>query len=336
VSEYRQDPLTERWVVLAPKRALRPHALPTTPPTPVGSDTEICPFCPGNESLCPECLWEYADLPTKNWSLRVVRNLYPAVAPLDIPPVNSPVPVPHDEPLFHHQPALGSHEVVIESSRHITRSYLLTTTELRHSFDAFHHRFQAWRQAKPLKWGIAFKNDGQRAGASLEHVHSQLLATTMLPSRFAEEWEGARRWFAREKQCIFCQILNRESSLQHRIVEQTEHFVVLCPYASRTPFETWIVPRDHSSDFDQASTPLRHQAADTLHHLLQRIQRVLPDTHLNYLIHTSPFDTIDNDHYHWHIEIIPRLAQLAGYEWGTDQHINVVSPEQAAQMLQDA
>lgn len=358
--ELRRDPVTERWVVLAPERALRPQAFADAPRSsdqPANStithDESICPFCPGNEHLCPEPLLAFqAPSPTPlgdfhpnvqpaddkhvtPWSVRVVRNLYPALMldgtrPCDI----SRLATDDGTGMFQRRAAIGSHEVVIESARHATRMHQLETWEISQVLAAYVERFQAWRAIDGLRCGIAFRNNGRQAGASLEHVHSQLVGLHHAPPRLELEWTTTRTWFERTGRCLFCEMLQREQQEACRIVAMSDSAALICPYASRAPYEMWLIPTRHASDFDHTSVGERHAIASALGQAIGRLEQLLPGVGWNYVLHTGPFDIIAKEHYHWHIEIIPRIAQLAGYEWGTDQYINLVTPEQAAKQLQ--
>ena len=180
---------------------------------------------------------------------------------------------------------------------------------------------------------MVFKNHGAAAGASLDHSHSQLIALPIVPKRVFEEMEGARTYYSDNHECIFCDIIKQERAAEVRIIEEGEGVCALAPFASRFPFETWIIPQAHSSSFEEVEN--YDGLAQVLLGVLGRLDRVLEDPPYNFVIHTSPFGDANNAYYHWHLEIIPRLTKVAGFEWGTGFYINPTSPEEAAQYLRE-
>jgi UDPglucose--hexose-1-phosphate uridylyltransferase len=182
---------------------------------------------------------------------------------------------------------------------------------------------------------MIFKNVGTAAGASLEHTHSQLIVTPIVPVSVAEEMTGALEFYDYRGRCIYCDMVQQELSFEKRIVLDTPHFTAICPYASRFPFETWIVPKTHSSHFENIPKPGVDDLGHVLRDVLQKLENALDAPPYNYIIHTAPFDHQELPHYHWHIEIIPRLTKVAGFEWGSGFYINPVPPEDAAAFLRE-
>jgi UDPglucose--hexose-1-phosphate uridylyltransferase len=180
---------------------------------------------------------------------------------------------------------------------------------------------------------MLFKNVGTAAGASLEHSHSQLIVTPIVPINVWEEMSGAQDFFDYRGRCIFCDMIHQELSTEQRIVLDTPHFLAFAPYASRFPFETWILPKMHGSHFENIQKSEVDDLGTVLKTILLKLEVALDHPAYNYIIHTSPFNTQPQPHYHWHIEIIPRLTRVAGFEWGTGFYINPVPPEQAAGFL---
>jgi UDPglucose--hexose-1-phosphate uridylyltransferase len=178
-----------------------------------------------------------------------------------------------------------------------------------------------------------FKNVGAAGGASLEHIHSQLIATQFVPSEVERELTAAGQFFLREGKCCFCALLDEELSAGLRVVGDSGRFLAVCPYAGRFPYETWVLPRAHQSRFDEVSDTEVAELSALMLDLIGRIERALGRVAYNYLIHTEPFDTARLDHYHWHIEILPRITRTAGFEWGAGCYINPIPPEQAAAVL---
>jgi UDPglucose--hexose-1-phosphate uridylyltransferase len=181
-----------------------------------------------------------------------------------------------------------------------------------------------------------FKNHGDAAGASLEHSHSQLIALPVVPIQVLEEIEGGRRYYAFKERCVFCDIVRQESADGARVVLETDEVLVVCPYAPRFPFETWILPRVHSSHFETAHPSLIQGLAWAVRSTIRKLEKALEYPPYNFLIHTSPIQESALAHYHWHVEIIPRLTRVAGFEWGAGFYVNPTPPEESAQFLRDA
>ncbi|MFW5965974.1 MAG: DUF4921 family protein [Persicimonas sp.] len=181
---------------------------------------------------------------------------------------------------------------------------------------------------------VAFKNHGAAAGASLEHTHSQLIALPVIPKRLSEELIGAKRYFLADEACVFCDIVDQELEDGARVVAHNEKAVVIAPYASRFPFELWVLPRLHQPRFEEADDSLFDDVARALRAALCKLNRALDHPPYNLMLHSAPFfENEDVDHYHWHFELIPNLTQVAGFEWGTGFYINPTAPESAAEHL---
>lgn len=313
--EYRQDPITGNWVVIASSRADRPIEFESPP---IRRPKRDCPFCPGNEASTPVASLELFDPNDGNWQVRIVANLYPAFD----------ATFQADQMQSDSVSACGSHEVIIESPRHVSRITELTDAEVAVVFDAYRQRFRSLADDKRIVYGLLFKNCGLAAGISLEHVHSQLVALPIVPPVVDCELRGARARFAETDRCIYCDIIAQSKD---RIIDSDDSFVAFCPFASRFPYEMWILPRHHSAHFhtEDDSASLGRFVRGTL----RRLEQQIPGAAYNMILHSSPFDSDRYDYYHWHIEIIPRLATVAGLEWGSGIHVNVVTPETAAAQL---
>lgn len=327
MSEYRRDPLSNHWVIMAPERELRPRK---------GSwDERVggCPFCPGHEAETPPQAAAYSVdgqlISQGRWQVRVVPNKYPAVC--DIPPD----PLSNDA-FFQTRQGVGVHEVIVDCPDHGTSLRQLPTRHAALIFQAYRDRLVHWREDPRLAYGQIFKNSGPGAGASLEHPHSQLIATPVVPTQVSSELSRSRRFFRRQGSCVFCGMLERELAAGVRVVAQTDQFVVICPFASQFAYETWILPKRHGSHFEFAQDGQIEGLAMLVQDVLRRLECLLNDPEFNYLIHTAPFRVRQLPYYHWHVEIFPRLAQTAGFEWGAGDYINSVAPEQAAEQLRHA
>jgi UDPglucose--hexose-1-phosphate uridylyltransferase len=326
--ELRKDPIIGRWVIIATERGKRPSDFVSETEEPKDG---FCSLCTGNEAKTPPEV--YALRPdgsapnTPGWRLRVVTNKFPAlVADEKLEETSTGV--------FDWMTGVGEHEVIIETPRHHTRLSDLSVQEVADVFWAYRERIRTLQKDPRFRCVMVFKNHGAAAGASLDHSHSQLIALPIVPKRVFEEMEGAKTYYNDHHQCIFCDIIKQELAAEVRIIEQQEGVVALAPFAPRFPFETWIIPQAHSSSFEEIED--HAGVAQVLLGVLQRMDRVLKDPPYNFVIHTSPFGESNNLYYHWHMEIIPRLTKVAGFEWGTGFYINPTPPEEASQYLRDA
>lgn len=327
--EIRKDPTSDRWVIIAPARAERPRDEFGGDPAAAARD---CPFCEGREAATPG---ELAALRQNNtahdepgWTVRVVPNKFPA---LQIAKHSSG----RLEGLHASIAGRGLHEVIVECPEHRIRVTELEHGQLNQVMEIYRQRMRAAAADPQLAAGMIFKNMGVLAGASLEHAHSQLLALPLVPELLQRELDQGRAHWETHQECLWCRLIQAELADGARIVSESAGFVALCPWAPRLPLETWIIPRRHASQFEDATDDELEQLGSLLHEVIHRIEQVSPeaDPAYNYYIHSGPFDRQSGDHYHWHVEIVPRLAMTAGFEWGTGLFINPISSEVAAEAL---
>jgi UDPglucose--hexose-1-phosphate uridylyltransferase len=234
------------------------------------------------------------------------------------------------------QPGWGIHEVIVESPRHLVTTTELADVELTDVLAVYCQRLKALAANPRVRYGLVFKNVGPAAGASLEHLHSQLIGMPVVPSQVVEQLSGAKRYFERHGRCAWCRLLEEALADGPRRVASAGAFVAFCPPAARFPWETWIVPRGHTDHFYETGESSLAQLAQLTRRVIAAMERLIPGLAYNYIIHTAPFDTHALDHYHWHMEVIPRVASIAGFEWGTGCYINPVLPEEAAERLRGA
>lgn len=328
--ELRKDPVTGRWVIISTDRAKRPSDF--TRQSVVIRGVRFCPFCPGHESKTPPEVLAFRKSGSpndSNWTLRVIPNKFPALR------IEGEVNR-QGIGIYDKMNGVGAHEVIIESPNHQSTLADMSEQSIEDIFWAFRERIQDLRRDPRLRYILLFKNHGEPAGASLEHTHSQLIALPVVPKRVQEEIDGARRYFDYRERCIYCDILAQESESNDRIVIETDHFLVISPWAPRFPFETWIVPRRHQSHFESVESHVLPNLARILRHTIQKIDRVLEHPPYNLVIHTGPLQEGPIQHFHWHIEIIPKLTKVAGFEWGSGFYINPTPPEESAKFLRDA
>jgi UDPglucose--hexose-1-phosphate uridylyltransferase len=327
--ELRKDPIVGRWVIISTERAKRPTMPKQDSPSESGG---FCPFCEGQEANTPHEIIAYRERNTradeKGWRVRVVPNKFPALQ------VEGDLNKRGDG-IYDKMHGVGAHEVIIECPFHEVSIARLSEENIREVLWAYRDRLVDLKKDQRLVYGMLFKNVGAQAGASLEHSHSQLIVTPIVPVNVWEEMTGSLEFFGYRGRCIFCDMIHQELGTEKRIVLDTPNFVAFCPFASRFPFEVWIVPKQHHSHYENIHKLEVDDLGTVLKTVLLKLEVALDKPPYNYIIHTAPFDTQMLPHYHWHLEIIPRLTRVAGFEWGTGFYINPVPPEQAAQFLQE-
>ena len=328
--ELRKDPIHGRWVIIATERGRRPSDFVIEEQRPAGG---FCPLCQGNEDKTPPEVLAFRGNGTRpntpGWSLRVVPNKFPALrieGALDR----------EGEGMYDKMNGIGAHEVVVETPLHQETLATLPVKGVEEVLWAYRQRIIDLRGDKRLRYVLVFKNHGVAAGASLEHSHSQLIALPIIPRRVGEEIEGAKNYFEFKDRCVFCDIIRQELQQRSRVIVENRGFLAIAAFASRFPFETWILPKKHHSHFEDMESFEYEQAAQILSDTLQRMNRVLGKPPYNFIIHTSSFSDTDKEYYHWHFEIMPKLTKVAGFEWGTGFYINPTPPEEAANYLREA
>jgi len=328
--ELRKDPITGRWVIIATERARRPTDFVRD--TVKGTGAANCPFCAGHEHKTPPEVLAFRNGTAPNqpgWTLRVVPNKFPALR------------VEGDlsrsgEGIYDRMNGVGAHEVLIETPEHVVSTGELTDKQLEDTFWAFRDRINDLKRDRRLRYVILFKNHGEAAGASLEHSHSQLIALPVIPTRAQEEIDGARRYYEFRERCVYCDIVAQEIDEGTRLIIETDHLIAVAPYAPRFPFETWIIPKKHHSHFEDAEIGTIQSLGSVMRTLMRKIEKVLEHPSYNIMVHSAPIQEPPIHHYHWHIEIIPKLTRVAGFEWGTGFYINPTPPEESARYLREA
>jgi UDPglucose--hexose-1-phosphate uridylyltransferase len=330
LSELRKDPITGRWVIIATDRGKRPSDFIRNRVQITGG---FCPFCYGHEDMTPpEVLCYRADGGAKNtpgWKLRVVPNKFPALK------------IEGDlnrqgEGLFDKMSGIGAHEVIVETPDHNLTLAIMSEQAVEDLFWAFRDRSLDLKKDRRFRYILLFKNHGEAAGASLEHSHSQIIALPIIPKLVKEEIDGSKAHYEFKERCVYCDIIRQELHDGLRMIDENEDFVAIAPYAPRFPFETWILPKLHDSCFEDAQKREYQNLAQLLKRLLLKLDLVLEHPSYNLVVHNSAVSEMYNDYYHWHIEIMPKLSKVAGFEWGTGFYINPVTPEDAAKHLREA
>jgi UDPglucose--hexose-1-phosphate uridylyltransferase len=328
VPEFRKDSTTGQCVIISTERAKRPQLLNDS----LSPDIVSCPFCPGNENQTPPEVLAYREPKTEanapGWQVRVVSNKYPAV-------VAGEPRAPRSGRFYESSAALGVHEVIIEAPDHTLDIACLKEAQIAAVLCAYRDRILELKKDGRWRYVLIYKNQGGPAGATLEHCHSQLIALPTVPKKVVEEIDGAHGYFDSTGRCPYCDIVQQERSERKRWVSESDHFIVLCPYASRFPYEIWILPKFHSPCFESIGSNECGELAGCLKETLIRLNRRLTNPSLNYIIHSTPLDGSAADYYDWHLEILPKVTQVAGFEWGSGSFINPVAPENAARLLRE-
>ena len=319
-----------RWVIISAERGQRPTAFG---PDPVRPRAASCVFCPGQENLTPPEI--LAGRPSGSrpngpgWSYRVVPNKFPALRiEGDLEPAG--------EGAYDWMNGVGAHEVVIESAQHDATLATMPPDAVADVLLACRERVLDLKKDPRFEYVLIFKNHGDAAGATMEHSHSQLIATPIIPIMVSEELAGAAKYYAIKERCVWCDVVRQERRSRRRLIVEAAGFVALAPFAPRFPFETWLLPASHRAAYEESGVDELRALAGVLRGLLRRMNQVLNDPPFNFMLHTAPLRTPELEHFHWHLEIIPKLTRVAGFEWGSGFFINPVAPEDAATSLREA
>lgn len=328
MAELRRDPIGGRWVIVnvehpgAPKDyECRIH----------GSKGGMCPFCYGNEAMTPLEIDSFRDMhtfpDTSGWQVRVVPNKFPALkieGNLDKQGLG----------MYDVCNGIGAHEVLIENPCHDKDISDLADEDVRRIITMYCRRANDLIKDKRFKYIMIFKNYGPDAGASLEHAHSQIIALPMTPKSVLEEIKGAEDYFGFKERCIYCDIISQELQEKERIISENEYYLSFCPFVSRFPFEIWIIPKQHHGYFWHISAEEIPWLAAILKDTVVRMKDVFGNLSYNFIIHSSPSNgEAVTESYHWHIEFMPKLMRVAGFEWGSGFYIVPTAPETAARYL---
>lgn len=329
MGELRQDIVTGRWVVFATERAKRPTDFARARPARLPNEVDDCPFCPGRERMTPlEVLAVRPDdgePDTPGWQVRVFPNKYPAFeSGGEIDPAEGVFPV---------RAADGEHEVIVHSPDHAASLATMPAEEVELVLRVYRHRYGVNCLDPHVRYVHIIVNHGRESGASLEHSHSQLFGVPMVPPLIRRELEGALSHMDRTGECVFCRIIAAELEAQKRIIAMNRTFVALAPFASRFPFEVWILPLAHQESFGMIDEEQLEGFAEMLRDILGTYYDKFDNPPFNYYIHSAPCDGREHPHYHWHLEFAPRLTNLGAFELGTGMMINITTPETVTEFL---
>ena len=330
MADLRKDPVTGRWVIISTERQKRPsdfedrnrhhQARRALSASAKGTKTKLLRKFSRIAMARPVI--------GGGWDIRVVPNKFPALrveGTLDR----------EGEGLFDRMNGIGAHEVIIETPDHTQTLANMPEPAIEKVFWAWRDRALDLKRDIRLRHIVIFKNHGASAGATLEHAHSQLIALPIVPREMAEELEGARRHYQQKERCVFCDLMRQELRNGTRVIAESGDFVAVAPYAPRFPFETWLLPKRHRSRFEEATPGEFASLARMLKDTLQRMNAILLSPPYNLIVHSAPLQEDAGNFYHWHIEVMPKLTRVAGFEWGTGFYINPTGPEEAAEVLRN-
>lgn len=328
--ELRRDPIVGRWVIVNTDNPRLPQDYECEVHAQKGGS---CPFCYGNESITPPEIESFRHLhtapDTSGWQVRVVPNKFPALkieGDLDRRGLG----------IYDLSNGIGAHEVLIETPYHDKDIPDLLNEEVEKVISMYCRRSIDLIKDKRFKYIMIFKNHGPEAGASLEHPHTQLVALPMVPKNPLEEIRGAENYFKFRERCIYCDIIRQELEEKKRVISQNNHFLAFCPFVSRFPFEIWITPKQHHSYFYYLPPEEIPALASILKDVISKVKNIFGNISYNFIIHSSPANGdagIGEGGYHWHIEFMPKLLRVAGFEWGSGFYIVPTPPELAARHL---
>lgn len=317
MSQLRRNIVTGEWVIIAQERKGRPYHFGEQ------KHEEKCPFCPGSEEMTPGETLRISD--GEDWILRVVPNKFPAVCV-----ENESV---DDRDLFYSLcEGTGRHEIVIETPLHDKTLHHLGKEQIFKVFTAYRERFVQLSKLQDIQYVQIFKNCGKNGGASLPHSHSQIVALPFIPPRLRQEMEGAKRYYDQKGQCVFCEMIRAEVNSQDRLIYQNGHFIVAAAFAPQFAYEAVFLPTLHQQDFGQVEDRVLYALADAFENTMQMMEKILGEFPYNLVLHTVPYGK-EEDAYHWHLELMPRVSYHAGFEMATGTFLNSVSPEEAAKRI---
>lgn len=326
MSELRYNLVCREWVIIATERAKRPKdfikAVKEKKVLP--EYKENCPFCPGNEAQTPGELFRLGS--QKTWKVRAVPNLFGALSAKE-------KPLRKNNGIYLSMSGSGDHEVIIEHPLHNMVIPLMSDEEVADIIKVYKARYLMLKDEPGIEAIIIFKNHGPQAGTSLEHPHSQLVATPVVPPQIRGRVERAMGYFDATGECLFCKTLEEELKAKTRIILETDKFVSFAPYAAQSPFDIWIFPRRHMASFGEITDQEIQDLSLNLKGTLQRLYYGLDNPDFNYTIRSIPVKERGDEYMHWYISIIPRLTNPAGFELGSGMFINTSLPEEGAEFL---
>ncbi|MBI5025172.1 MAG: galactose-1-phosphate uridylyltransferase [Nitrospirae bacterium] len=335
--ELRKDPILGQWVIVFKNESKRPSEYASLKEPP--DDPATCPLCEGKEMNTPHEIRAIRKAGTKpdkaGWLTRVIPDFQPLLqieGDLNRQGIG----------MYDKMDGIGANEIIIETPEHFRAPEDAGMEQIVMVISTYKERILDLEKDPRLRYILIFKNHGKAAGARFSHPHSQLVATPIIPSRVKEELDGAKLYYNFKDRCIFCDIIREDVRMGDRIILENRSFVALCPFASRFPFEMWILPKKHNCAFQDINREEEEDLAITLITIVGKLKKLLDDPPYNSVLHTAPSRIPRRDHwhtlgedFHWHIEIMPRLTRTAGFEWGSGSYVLPTSPEDCAKYLRE-
>ncbi len=313
----RRNPLTGDWIILSPERAKRPEEY-VRPRQQAISDPADCPFCPTGPA--------YATKIAETEHTYVIPNRYPAFVPDD-------QVVSDGGRLAESGLALGRHEVIVRKS-HTEHLFDLPPSRLHELLQVSASRLVSAKRDPRLEYGLVFHNHGHEAGSSVAHPHSQMIAAAFVPPRLQNLIREQKMFYAEHQHCLLCRLWQAEAESRVRVLAESQHAIAFLPYASRYPYEIWLVPKRHAAHFEEIAEHELAGVASLLHIVFKTLKSALDDPPINWAVYSKPFrPRIGNEAWHWYLEIMPRLEHFGGFELATGAIINTLSPEHATTYL---
>ncbi|MDO8535793.1 MAG: galactose-1-phosphate uridylyltransferase [Candidatus Omnitrophota bacterium] len=328
MSELRYNIINREWVVIATERSKRPHDFVKLQKDvlPIPGFRSDCPFCPGHEGDLADETFRIDD--GEKWKTRSIYNKFPALSP------NEKL-VRHNDGIYHSISGYGVAEVIIENPKHDLNIALMSDEEVENIIKAYKDRYLSLENKEGIEAVIIFRNHGQNAGTSLEHPHSQLIATPIVPPQIRNRVESAVAFFDVTGKCIFCSALEQELAAKERVISENDTFVSFVPYAGAAPFVTWIFPRRHTSSFGDINDAEIKGLAAILKKTISKLYYGLNNPDFNYTIRSIPVKEDGKAYFHWYLTIVPRITLPAGFEVGSGIFINSSLPEESAEFLRN-
>ncbi len=334
--ELRKDILLGRWVaVLSESKAPSEYELPPNNK----KEESSCVLCPGRENETPHEITSIrkpdTHFNTSGWWVRALPSFKPVFqveGDLGRRGIG----------IYDRMNSIGANEILVESPEHNTRPEDMGLEQMIRVITLYRDRIADLEKDSRLRYILIYKNSGKDAGEIFSHPISYLMATPVIPKRVKDELDNAKQYYNYKERCIFCDIVREELRVGERIILETRNFVALCPYAAKFPFEAWIIPKRHSCAFHEIDYEEIEDMGLILMSMLKKLRRIFNEPPFNYFLHTAPnmvprknhWHTLGED-FHWHLEIIPRLMRMSGFEWGSGFYILPTSPENAAKYLRE-
>jgi len=323
--ELRLNLITREWVIIATERAKRPDDFRQKRERKyLPEHDKNCPFCPGNENKTPGEIMKVTS--DGSWKIRVTPNKFSA---LNLEGERKRV----NDRLKHLVTGVGRHEVIIESNLHNAPTALMPVNDVADILKIYKNRFLDIYKDPRTEHVIIFKNNGEKAGTSIVHPHSQIVGTPVTPLQIRDRIDEAVRYFDNTGECLMCATVKTEIEEQNRIILDTKHFVAFIPYAALSPFHTWIFPKKHNASFGDISAEEIADLAYNLKTVLTKIYEGLDNPDYNYVIRSESPKESGSEYFHWYMSIVPRVIQSAGFELGSGMYINTSLPEESAEFL---